>query len=85
MKKIRSQLKLVHQVNSYFCGPAVITMVLRAYGIRTTQKEVAKLAHTTEAVGTSTKGLVSALEHYGAEVSAGGRENARRCAKGARQ
>jgi ABC-type bacteriocin/lantibiotic exporter with double-glycine peptidase domain len=44
--------------------------VLTAYDIRTTQRKVAQLADTNKTTGTSTKGIVSALGHFGLRVVA---------------
>ena len=63
-----AKIRLSHQINNYFCGPAVAVTLLTAYGIRATQKKVARLAHTTKAAGTSTKGLASALRSFGMQV-----------------
>jgi len=70
MKKISRPLRISHQINPYFCGPAVIVTVLAAHGIRATQRKAAQLADTNKTVGTSTKGLVSALGHFGLVVKA---------------
>lgn len=70
MKTVPSKMRLTHQINSYFCGPAVIVTALHAYGIRTTQRKAAQLADTNKTTGTSTKGLVSALGHFGLRVVA---------------
>src|SRR3989344_1527161 len=67
----RVNMRLSHQIHDYFCGPAVIVTVLSSYGIRTTQKKVARLAHTNKKIGTTTRGLVSALRSFGAEVGGG--------------
>ena len=64
-------IRLSHQIHDYYCGPAVIVTVLRAYGIRTTQKHAARLARTNKKIGTSTKGLTSALRTFGVRVSGG--------------
>ena len=67
----RMNIRLSHQIHDYYCGPAVIVTVLRAYGIRTTQKKTARLARTNKKIGTTTRGLVSALRSFGVEVNAG--------------
>ena len=67
----RMNIRLSHQIHDYYCGPAVIVTVLRAYGIRTTQKHAARLARTNKKIGTSTKGLTSALRTFGVRVRAG--------------
>ena len=67
----RMNIRLSHQIHDYYCGPAVIVTVLRAYGIRTTQKKAERLARTNKKIGTTTRGLVSALRSFGVEVNAG--------------
>ena len=67
----RMNIRLSHQIHDYYCGPAVIVTVLWAYGIRTTQKKAARLARTNKKIGTTTRGLVSALRSFGVEVNAG--------------
>ena len=72
MKRIsRAKIRLSHQINNYFCGPAVIVTVLAAYNIHITQRKVARLARTNKTIGTSTKGLVRALRSFGVRVKAG--------------
>jgi ABC-type bacteriocin/lantibiotic exporter with double-glycine peptidase domain len=60
----------VQQENDYFCGPAIIVMVLSAYGQKISQQEAASLARTNEEVGTSIEGLVSTLGVKGFSVDA---------------
>src|SRR3989344_4446351 len=70
--RIRAKkMRLSHQINNYYCGPAVVVMVLRAHGIHATQRSAARLLHTTKAVGTSTKRLVGALRSFSLRVNAG--------------
>jgi ABC-type bacteriocin/lantibiotic exporter with double-glycine peptidase domain len=57
------------QLNSYYCGPAVMQLVLRARNIRITQKQLATEATTTE-IGTSPSNLVATLAGYGLSVQA---------------
>jgi ABC-type bacteriocin/lantibiotic exporter with double-glycine peptidase domain len=58
------------QENDYFCGPAIIAMVLGAFGRTITQQEAAALAQTNEEVGTPVEGLVGALKGLGVTVEA---------------
>ena len=60
-----------HQRNNYYCGPAVVQMVLAAFGKRATQGEIAVLAKTKKKSGTSTRGLVKALKSYALVVKTG--------------
>ncbi|MBI4281836.1 C39 family peptidase [Candidatus Uhrbacteria bacterium] len=46
------------------CGPASLQMVLGYFGIKTIQKHIAHIAKTTEADGTSHKGMIRALRSY---------------------
>ncbi|HWB34360.1 MAG TPA: cysteine peptidase family C39 domain-containing protein [Candidatus Paceibacterota bacterium] len=62
------QIPLIQQENDYYCGPAIIEMILGAYGKKITQNEAAKLAGTTEAVGTSLDGLIDALRKEGFSI-----------------
>lgn len=45
-----------------YCGPAVLKMVLDYYGIQKSEEELAKLAGTTQELGTDDKGMKQALE-----------------------
>ncbi len=56
------------QRTNYYCGPAVIQMAASVLGKRITQHEAAKLARTTERVGTSLANLVAALRKLGTTV-----------------
>lgn len=57
------------QINSDYCGPAVLQMILCARGIKITQKKAAALAHTSRARGTMPTGLVAALRKNGLMVA----------------
>lgn len=52
-------------LNKGYCGPAVLKMVLRYYGIIKSEKELAKLAGTTKSAGTDDKDLVRVLRRFG--------------------
>lgn len=47
------------------CGPAVLKMVLEFYGIKKTEKELAKIAGTTEKAGTEIPQLCKTFKHFG--------------------
>lgn len=64
------KFRLSHQINDHYCGPAAAVTVLRAFGIRATQRTIARIAHTNKKVGTSTKNLVFALRSFGLTVEA---------------
>ncbi|MBI4088347.1 C39 family peptidase [Candidatus Kaiserbacteria bacterium] len=70
MEATRRKMRLSHQINGHFCGPAAAVTALSAYGIHTTQRALARLARTNKATGTSTKGLVLALRSFGVHVRA---------------
>lgn len=48
-----------------YCGPAVLKMVLRFYGIEKFEQELAKLAGTTKNGGTDDKALVAVFKKFG--------------------
>lgn len=48
-----------------YCGPAVLKMVLRYYGIEKSEKELAKLAGTTKNGGTDDKTIARVLKKFG--------------------
>lgn len=66
------------QRTEYYCGPAIMQMVLAAYGIRATQRQLAEQAKTDKAfgratgteTGTSISNLITTLKLYGAKVDA---------------
>jgi ABC-type bacteriocin/lantibiotic exporter with double-glycine peptidase domain len=72
------QIPFFHQRTDYYCGPAIIQMVLGAYGIRITQREAARLAKTDKEsgratgkeTGTSTKNLLKTLRDFGLRTEA---------------
>ncbi len=47
------------------CGPACLQMVLHYFGITTTQKRLAKIAHTNETHGTSIRDMMRTLRSFG--------------------
>lgn len=48
-----------------YCGPAVLKMVLRYYGIEKSEKELAKLAGTTKNGGTDDKAIAAVFKKFG--------------------
>jgi len=62
------RIRISHQINNHFCGPAVVVTVLRAFGMYSTQRAIARLARTNKKIGTSTKNLVSVLRSFGLKV-----------------
>ena len=50
------------------CGPAVLKMVFDYYGIEKSEEEIAKLAGTTEDLGTDDEGIKKAAESLGFKV-----------------
>src|SRR3989344_9346488 len=57
------------QDNAYFCGPAVIQMVLASFGIKRSQAQLAKKARTNDETGTTTRALIRTLRAEGLLVS----------------
>lgn len=55
----------VNQQTDYFCGPAVLQSVLESVGIAATQSQLARLAKTTPAIGTTPLNMTYALEQFG--------------------
>jgi uncharacterized protein YvpB len=68
MRKIIS-VPYVRQTNGYFCGPAVIEMLLGFSGVKATQKELAKTGKTksyrAKVPGTMHNGLIKIARKYG--------------------
>jgi len=58
----------IKQSNSYYCGPASLKMVLDYYGIKKSQKEVARLTNTTSKTGCSKDALVDAVQKLDLKV-----------------
>ena len=50
------------------CGPASLKMVFDYYGIEKSEEEIAKLAGTTEDLGTDEQGIKKAAESLGFKV-----------------
>ena len=63
--------------NDDYCGPAVLQMVLAAFGISKTQDELAIEAGTprTPEAGTAPAAMVRVLKSYGLSVDAGESQN----------
>ncbi|MBP9710925.1 MAG: C39 family peptidase [Candidatus Pacebacteria bacterium] len=68
-----------HQRTEYYCGPAILQIVLAAFGIRKTQRELARLAKTDKEfgrasgkeTGTSITNMLRVLRSFGLHVDAG--------------
>lgn len=58
------RLKPVRQSNEYFCGPAALSMVLAEFGMKKTQKELARVCGTTR-FGTHAKDLAACARRFG--------------------
>ncbi len=56
------------QENDYYCGPAIIQMVLAAHGKTITQLQAARRAKTNRHVGTAPRMLIQTLEKEGLRV-----------------
>lgn len=57
-------LKPFRQTPGY-CGPACLVMIFDYYGIKMTEKEIAKKAGSIRSIGTNTKGLVKVAKELG--------------------
>ena len=72
------KLKFARQRTNYYCGPAIIQMILAAFGVRITQLQAAKLAKTDKLkgratgseTGTSIKNMLAVLRSYNLLVRA---------------
>lgn len=58
------------QETEYYCGPAVMQMILAAHGATATQEEIARAAYTNPEVGTLPEALVTTLQGFGRVVDA---------------
>lgn len=56
------------QRTNYTCGPAALRGALSAFGVGSEEDELAALAKTSAAGGTSVHGLADAAEHFGFEA-----------------
>ena len=56
------------KVNQGTCGPASLKMVFEYYGVKKTEKELAKMCGTTRQMGTSATGLKTGAEALGFTV-----------------
>jgi len=59
------KVKPYEQQFSGYCGPASLKMVLAFYGIKTSEKKLAKLSACTKAKGTSSQNLVKTAKKFG--------------------
>jgi predicted double-glycine peptidase len=48
-----------------FCGPACLVMIFDYYGVKATEKELAKKSHATRSKGTTGENLVQTAKAYG--------------------
>src|SRR3989344_6188386 len=73
------KIPFFHQRTEYYCGPAIIQMVLAIYGIRVTQRKIAWHAKTDKMfgkatgkeTGTSIHNMLRTLRIFGVIVQAG--------------
>ena len=61
----RTTLPFFKQRTNYYCGPAVLQMILKAHGVRLTQDTIALEAKTTREYGTKTEDMVRFLRGKG--------------------
>ncbi|MFA6909441.1 MAG: cysteine peptidase family C39 domain-containing protein [Patescibacteria group bacterium] len=57
------------QKNAYFCGPAVMQMILAYYGIRTTQTALARRMRTNTRRGTTYRMMIATARRYGLRLT----------------
>lgn len=50
---------------TFSCGPATLKIYFHYYGVFASEKEIAKIAGTTNEKGTSLDGMLKAAEHFG--------------------
>lgn len=55
-------------LNKGYCGPASLKMVLDFYGVKKSEKELARLCSTDPELGTNAEGLKKAAESFGLKV-----------------
>lgn len=55
----------INQETDYFCGPAVLQSTLAANGIYVNQAELARLAKTTQELGTSPENMARTIAQFG--------------------
>ena len=65
----RCMLPYSKQETEYYCGPAVVQMLLAHVGIIFTQAELAKELGTLPSVGTNADAIVALLTHHGMHVT----------------
>ncbi|PIN75363.1 hypothetical protein COV18_04200 [Candidatus Woesearchaeota archaeon CG10_big_fil_rev_8_21_14_0_10_37_12] len=59
-----SRIQYYKQETTYMCGPAVLRMILAAFGIRKTERQAAKLLGTNKVSGTSNEKFPFVAEKY---------------------
>ena len=59
------EVKHIFQENDFYCGPAVVQMVLARFGVEVAQKDIAKELETDLVVGTSARELQKFFEKRG--------------------
>ncbi len=69
------KIRPIKQINGSYCGPASAQMILAFWGIKRSQKTLAKLCQTTMAKGTENKNIVNCLKKLGFKVKYGERGN----------
>ncbi len=74
MKRIQT-IPYFHQENDWFCGPAVVQMLLAGIGIRRTQHRLAREMRTTEADGTKHEELEACVKRFFSSVRTKRRSN----------
>ncbi|MFH1207914.1 MAG: cysteine peptidase family C39 domain-containing protein [Patescibacteria group bacterium] len=65
---MRLRLPYYHQINDYSCGPAVVQMILKYYGLTKSQRSLIRLVGTNERVGTTRKKLILGFKKFSLET-----------------
>lgn len=69
MKKIILKIKPFQEtLNSSYCGPASLKILLSYYGIEKSEKELAKLCKTKKGLGTKSKEIERVAKRFGFKV-----------------
>lgn len=64
------QRHYTRQRTGYYCGPAVMQIILKLHGTKLTQDALAKRAKTNKEIGTTPTNLIATLSKSGLKVTA---------------
>lgn len=60
-----AEMPYFRQENDYYCGPAILQMILERFGIKKSQEEIAKVADTNSERGTFHRDLLKMVRENG--------------------